>query len=560
VALKSILDIDIDDSKFQRFKDQFDRYTELLKKQPEIWKRISGMHQQHAAQMGELAKTMTKMSQLRQKAVNDSQAEGKQLEHSSRLWTSIRRNAQDVNTSIETGARGLMKWATLLGGIGAGLLGVGGLLGFSSLAGSISGQRRTATGLGMSIGEQQAFGINFGRFVDTDSFMNWVSGMQQDISKQAPAMALLHHPLSGTSADYLQMLDAVRAFARSPRFAGARGLGLMGPVMQQGFGLNLSDDDRRRLRDMSDTEWNAQRSQYFRDAQRLNVPDRGAMAFQNFTSQMERAAQQMRASLGPALEGLTGPLSKLSEGIANALGAFLKTDAVKEGISSLASGLNSLGDYLGSDSFKSDMRAFADNLHEIVQGFQHPLSSAGSYIWRHSLFGSEGPIAGVWGAARPWLAPDKDWANKNPDAYMARLDQHFGLGSMSLELFRKLENSKATDVSRAGARGVFQDMPDMPGGKFSFDPTDFSESANYTAKLVSDLMRRFHGDAMSVLAAYNYGSGNVEALQKKWGTGWYSHLPMETQNYVGRGMIIVQVNNNTGGSATASVSALGATP
>jgi hypothetical protein len=556
VGLKSIIDVDIDDSKFQRFRDQFERYTQLLQKQPEIWKRIGGMHQQHAAGMGELAKTMSKITQLRQQALKDSHDEGKELEHTSRLWSSVSRSAKDVSTNIETGARGLMKWATLLGGIGAGLLGVGGLLGFSSLASTIGGQRRTAGGLGMTIGEEQAFNTDFGRFLDTKSFMGWVGGMQQDITKQAPAMALLHRPLSGTSADYLQMLDAVRAFARQPRFQGARGLGLLGPVFGS-YGLNLSEDDQRRLRDMSDTEYNSQRGKYLKDAQALNIPDRGAMAFQNFTTQMDRVAQQMRATLGGALMGLAGPLTRLSGAFANALSAFLRTDAVRDGLNSLATGLNDLAKFLGSAQFKEDVKSFSEGLHEIVEDVKHPLSALpklGQAMWDRSLVGEKGPLRKWWGMASPWLFPTHDWAMANLGTYMARQDEHWNIGPGTVELFKAMEDAEAT--RKSGVRDIFK-QPDLPGGKYSYT-TDAVGLATHTAQMVAELMRRFNGDQLSILTASRMGPEAVEALQKRWGAkDWFSHVPADTQSYVGRAVTVI-IQNQTGGSATASVSALGA--
>lgn len=557
MALKSIIDIDVDDSKFQRFQDQFNRYTELLKRQPEIWKRIGGMHQQHEKSMVAIVAAVTKMTQQRRQSVVHMEAENKEVEHSSRLWTSIKHSTQDVAGNIESGARGLMKWATLLGGIGAGLLGIGGLLGFDKLAGTISGQRRTATGLGMSIGEQQAFGTDFGRFLNTDSFMGWVAGMQQDISKQAPAMALLGHPLSGTSADYLQMLDAIRAFARQPRFKG-QGLSMLGPVFGA-YGLDLSQEDQRRLRDMSDTEYQSQRGAYLADAQRLNIPDRGAMAFQNFTTQMERVAQQMRASLGPALQGLTGPLTRLSEGMANALAAFLKTDAVRDGINSLAKGLNEFATYLGSEAFKEDVRTFGEGLHDLASFVSNPIGSLGAKMRNPSQMAQYAMLEAMpsaWGAEK---------SAKSYFAYLADLDKEFKLPPGTLERIKWLESGASMDPNitnkKSGALGLMQLMP-ATADRYGASATDPTSSAIGAGLYMQDLLKRFHGDLAKALAAYN-GAKDLDQLIAAHPANWQKYLPAETQSYLNRfgpmGGVKIVIENNTGGSATASVSALGAT-
>jgi len=82
-------------------------------------------------------------------------------------------------------------------------------------------------------------------------------------------------------------------------------------------------------------------------------------------------------------------------------------------------------------------------------------------------------------------------------------------------------------VSKKGARGLMQLMPDTAdklGVRNSFDP---AENVHGGATYLRQLLELYHGDAQKALAAYNAGPGRVEQ---------YKGVPpyRETQAYVAR--------------------------
>lgn len=88
-------------------------------------------------------------------------------------------------------------------------------------------------------------------------------------------------------------------------------------------------------------------------------------------------------------------------------------------------------------------------------------------------------------------------------------------------------------VSKKGARGLMQLMPDTAGKlgvRNSFDP---GENVHGGAAYLRQLLDLYHGDAQKALAAYNAGPGRVEQ---------YKGVPpyRETQAYVAR--IITEYN------------------
>lgn len=88
-------------------------------------------------------------------------------------------------------------------------------------------------------------------------------------------------------------------------------------------------------------------------------------------------------------------------------------------------------------------------------------------------------------------------------------------------------NFNPTAVSHAGAQGLMQLMPGTArdlGVTNSFDP---EQNVMAGTRFLKDMLKRYHGNVDSALAAYNWGPGNVD----KKGT---SGLPQETRNYLAR--------------------------
>lgn len=82
-------------------------------------------------------------------------------------------------------------------------------------------------------------------------------------------------------------------------------------------------------------------------------------------------------------------------------------------------------------------------------------------------------------------------------------------------------------VSRTGAMGLMQIMPDTAKDLGVKDPFHPEDNADGGAKYLSQLWRRYDGDIRRVVAAYNYGPGRVPR------SGPY-YVPPETKAYVNR--------------------------
>lgn len=112
---------------------------------------------------------------------------------------------------------------------------------------------------------------------------------------------------------------------------------------------------------------------------------------------------------------------------------------------------------------------------------------------------------------------------KNID--FAGLEQKYGIPSGMLNAMMQQESGgNPNAVSPKGAQGLFQFMPPT-ALQYGIDPLDPQQASDGAARMVSDLARKYNGDIPSVLAAYNWGSGNLDR-------NGMEAAPPETKNYI----------------------------
>lgn len=79
-------------------------------------------------------------------------------------------------------------------------------------------------------------------------------------------------------------------------------------------------------------------------------------------------------------------------------------------------------------------------------------------------------------------------------------------------------------VSPKGAQGLFQFMP-KTAESYGIDPRNPQQAAEGAARMYGDLLKQYGGDVKKALAAYNWGSGNI---QRKG----LENMPTETKDYI----------------------------
>lgn len=94
--------------------------------------------------------------------------------------------------------------------------------------------------------------------------------------------------------------------------------------------------------------------------------------------------------------------------------------------------------------------------------------------------------------------------------YLASLESKYKLpNGLLAAVMRQESGGNPSAVSPKGALGAFQFMP-ATAKQYNIDPLDPVQSADGAARMYADLSNKYSGDVPSMLAAYNWGQGNVD--------------------------------------------------
>lgn len=351
-----ILKIPVDDTAFKRFLDTFSKYQKELKDQPEIWKGMGAAASEFAEAGASFAESISKQTEetkqlaaeerkredakrKAESAADKSAREKKKLEDEEikrreEAIQQVKRYASTVKDSLISVA----KW-----GVGGGLFGmVTGGFGLGSLAGFAGDERRMAMGMGTSIGSRQRAQVSLGRYVDTNSAISKIAGMQVDPMQQA-AFSAMHVAYKGRDPAKVLEDAAVAAgrlynkYKGNPAIMEALGVsGIFGAEEQRTLGATY------KTRELQHTIGNAPS---------LELSDKSAKAWQGFLSKLDEAGFKIKDALSDKLSVLArdnGPLSKLTD----AFSYFVTKILTESNIDWLAKGIENFANTLNDPKFK----------------------------------------------------------------------------------------------------------------------------------------------------------------------------------------------------------------
>jgi len=568
MAVKTVYQIDVNDSAFARFKAQFEDYEKKLQGSPGLWAKtttgvagtVKSFQELVAAQIASIGQ---------QKLMAEAQKEAlKRTKETETATASISRNfrnsaefTKQIAGNVVSVTTTLLRWASI-GGALSGLLGAGGLFGLDALAGGVGATRRSAQGVGASYGEQKAFGLNFGRYVDTDAL---TGGVNEALTDPRKYYALIG---AGAKQDDIKSGDAVKVAASLiPQLKqiadSTKDQYLALEIEKRGLQGIVSVETLRRLKATSPEELAKAQQSYGADVKGLGLDDKSARVWQDFAVQMSRAGQQIENVLVKGLIGLAGPLTSLSESVVKSIQSLVSSPKLGEWIKEFGAGIESAAKYVGSDDFQKDVKSFADGVASLAESIVSALRFLGAIPKREedktefdrAAEANRKAGGGFWSTGRlgQWW---NGTLNQGGGSAQAPIPGQAPDADSTLALFRKLEHSGDSAVSPKGAIGRYQITPDT-ARTYGADPSRLTDPDYNTAtakKILTDLAAKYNGDLEAMEVAYNAGPRRAD----RWIRGGRddSTLPKETRDYLANGRVQVTIMNQTGSNIVVTQSQL----
>ncbi len=563
MGVKSVIDIEVNDTQFKAFKDIFDQFQSKIDGMPGDWKKSDDATKKNAKTFGELADEAQKI-----------------VDRTVRLTTELKKAATAQNqfgTSTRNAGAGLKKMAGDAKELGKSIFGIGKFLGKMSLWGlgtasagmfgldmlgrSAVSTQRQSRGLGVNQGSLRAFGVDLGRYAPEEMLGN-IASAQGDMTKWpylGLAAGVSMRQVSTMSADDLAIKTLLRAQEWAKKVPASN---LNAQFMKsQGFSdVGLSVEDMRRLKASSGAELLTAVTQFQKDKGSLGVNDQTTAEWYNLTRQLALASQSIETNLINKLSKVGESSGDLITALANDFNALVNSITPAD-IQGFADGIKSAAQYLESDDFMSKLQKLAGAVDVAADGI---LTVAGWFGKKPEKITDRSqetfkfsPGTMLDGSKAPPLPSFEENAMRK--GRLSELDRKYGLPPGTMWKVYGAESRRGLDPASyrpnaKGALGPFQFLESTGLQYKVMDRLDFGQSSEGSARMMAAMMKKYHGDIKMASAAYNWGEGNLDSDIKSHGVDWFRFAPKETQNY-SKGFSVT-ILNKTGSDMAISTNAL----
>ena len=550
---KPILDVEVNDAKFRAFADLFEKYQATVAKMPGAW---AGVDKGVKSSFENVAAAMMAQNEL---ARREAKAE-KDLDRAGRgartTWGDLATKSKSVYDNVKGITLSMLRWASI-GAAFTGLLGLGGLFGLDRLAGGVGANRRAALGLGVSYGERKAFGVNYGRVVESDSYLANVNEALHDASLRGKLYGSGMRDLSGSTADVgIRLLARIKDVAdQTPDGQDVQALG------SHGFDQFITLHDFERAKKTSREEFLGYAKPYGQDVKDFGLEEKDAKIWQDFSVQMSRAGQSIENIFVTKLTAIVGPLDEFSKSIVKTIKTFVNQPEFDAWLHDFGEAIKGLARDLASGKIQADVKSFATNIGLAAEGLVNALKWLG-FITDKNAKPPPATSKGLDQGSRT-VVGKVGFARK---AYDQHIPLDWGWGSRKLinagDLLPMIASAESANgkynLSPKGARGMYQIMPATAAMYPGKNPDIPAQGKDIAYAEIVKLIKKYSGDEDKILAGYNWGQGNVDSAVAKYGAGWLNAkdaagrnvVPRETREY------IIKIENNTGGNAIVSAGTL----
>lgn len=551
MVAKSVLEIDVNDDKFQSFLEKFREYQSAIGELPEAWREAAqgigvsakatetaqvnseSMAQAFADGVASIAAINTGLDRLNgnlEKANKTQSVFNKSTSGAQKFLNGATKDAKSLAGHIKDATTSLISWGTIVG-VFSGLVGAGGLFGLNRLAAGASAQRFTALGLGTTAGGLNSSAVNYQTAVGNPvATLGAIRDAQLDLGKRWQFGAMgIKNPDQDPAKLLPQMIRSARdIFVRN------------GSTLQGAEANGLTNfftlDDLNRFKHMSDAEIDAMQKRAEQDSQQLQLSDQTQKQWQDFNVQIQRSGVSIENSFIRGLAPLTPQLSKLSDAFSGAIDTVLKSPELGKWIDGLSNGIQKFGNYLASPEFKSDVESFITG----VERLGHAIGKVIDWITGKTNLTVDGVtsgssmlsnkevkdpqtgqsyIPGTDGDPRVWgfLKRARKISGIAPTEYDDYFDEAAKKFHVNAKLLKSITGAESSwdpnAVSKAGAQGLMQVMPqNFQPGESPFNPRDNIMAG---ARVLADGMKYAEKNGGGLEEALRYYNGGIRRGSKE---------------------------------------------
>ena len=369
---KSILDIDIHDEKFKKFVEVFEQFKVDADKLNDVWKTFDVDTKKPRASVEALDKAIGRAHGSSEKMAKTWAAVSGHIGESGKRLDKFERGLKSVERGLERVAGfGLKfgKFALAAGGIGL----FGGLFGIDELANSAMSQQKSARGLGMKIGQVQAFKTYMQPYLSNpQGTLQAIMNARRTPEGMAALAAMGFSPAQYDNPNLNRMKFAEDVIER------ARTLylherknspnvpieAILKALKVQSLGLNL--EDVRRLANAPQSELVASMRRADIAARQDQLSNKTATAWTNLKVQLDQAGIAIRNDLINHLVKLAPAISVLSKKVEGFINTFITTKSFNTLIKTFSTDIEDVATYLGSAHFKQSVVTFANSVDTLA--------------------------------------------------------------------------------------------------------------------------------------------------------------------------------------------------
>lgn len=287
----------------------------------------------------------------------------KSVEDTIKPYKELQKATHDIASNIQKATNNLLKWSGIASVFGL-ISGAGGFFGIDRLAQAAAFERKSASGSGVTIGEQNAFRINQNRFLNNpDAMLTRVNELNNSFEKYK-LKRILGHGTEGMTNVQIAEEANLKAHAA---FGAAHGN--FDVLKAQGYGELYSNDELQRLGTRSEADIRNANDQTNKDIGKVGLNDASADKWQEFLNTLDRASASIKNNLIDALTPLAGPLGRIVTSFGDLATALIKAPAFEHFVGFVADGFGKLATYIGTPKFEQDMLGFVDGIDKAAKSF-----------------------------------------------------------------------------------------------------------------------------------------------------------------------------------------------